>query len=91
MLIITNDLAFNTFEAPIARLLDQVFVPEAVKKIPVHTKNVKHSIVELYAVTKNEVIKSLAVSKSLAPKSICLVTDFWSCPTTKSKYLGARV
>lgn len=65
MRIIVGNLAFNFGESLQSRLIDELFMPEEVKKIPVSYTNVKRSIIELYAATKLEVIAVLRKSKEL--------------------------
>lgn len=88
--VVFNQLPFRFGKYGESRVIDEVCRKDEFKH-PVNAKMVTHSIVELYASTKREVLGVLAKNDVRSNKFLTVVADFWTCKTQHTKYLGVRV
>ena len=90
MTIINNNLPYRLGEYDESLLFKELVFKDEMRTTLNHTK-VARSIVELYASTKAEVVRVLKRNKVPNTPSLAMVTDFWTCKTQNTKFLGLRV
>ncbi|GLE06695.1 hypothetical protein PINS_up016089 [Pythium insidiosum] len=88
--IILNQLPFNTGESDEAQNVAEICMKYDFQQA-VNSKLVTHSIVEMYASAKREVVSLLREHGVTELKIVTLVADFWTCKPQHEKYLGVHV
>ncbi len=88
--IVYNDLPFRFVEYQESMLLDQIAVEQKMTA-SFSAKTITHSIVELYATTKQEVANFIAENRLPNGRCFTLMADFWSAKAKNAKYLGKNL
>ena len=90
MTIINNNLPHRLGEYEESLRVKELMFKDEMRTTLNHTK-VARSIVELYASTKSEIVRLLKRHKVPNTPSLAMITDFWTCKTQNTKFLGLRV
>lgn len=81
-------MQFHAGEYDDAQLLLRMMIKDAFKTT-LHSKTTTHSVVELYAATKHEVLSVISSSRTAGVPSFTLA-DFWTAVAQGQKYISAH-